>query len=144
MNHSQRLLDGVKRTHTSHDRKLCSKCWCVVNDPAQYNDHRHFEMIETAADRITMPQGRRVTLKGYLSGQNDKKEKDAVKLGVRLAFYQQRDPTLFVGGVQSGWEPDYLDSFLMRLQSQTFGSTLKSLPLTNWRAGMGRQRKFCS
>ncbi|KAF9774732.1 hypothetical protein IL306_007248 [Fusarium sp. DS 682] len=84
--------------------------------------------VQRLAERITMLQEWRVTLEGYLSSQKDDKGEDAVKLGARPAFYQQRDPTLVVGGVQSGWEPDYLDSLLVRLESQTFGTTTKSSP----------------
>ncbi|KAF5705177.1 hypothetical protein FMUND_12200 [Fusarium mundagurra] len=128
MNRSQQLLDGVKRTLSSLERELFFKWWRVVSDPAQDNDHSHFEGVQTLADRITMLQERRDKIEGYLSIQKDKKGKDSVKPGAQPAFYQQRDPTLVVGGVQSGWEPDYLDSLLVRLESQTLGTTPKSSP----------------
>ncbi|KAL8792887.1 MAG: hypothetical protein Q9195_004529 [Heterodermia aff. obscurata] len=38
--------------------------------------------------------------------------------GVHPPFTQQRDPTLLVGGVRSGWEVDYLLSLLARLDCQ--------------------------
>lgn len=38
--------------------------------------------------------------------------------GVLNPYQQQRDPTLLVGGIQSGWEVDYLLSLLVRLDCQ--------------------------
>ncbi|PNH41373.1 hypothetical protein VD0004_g5755 [Verticillium dahliae] len=52
-----------------------------------------------------------------------------VQPGARPAFHQQRDPTLLIGGIQSGWQYDYLDDLLMRLESQTVTALEKPRPV---------------
>ncbi|KAK2007340.1 hypothetical protein LZ32DRAFT_593960 [Colletotrichum eremochloae] len=48
--------------------------------------------------------------------------------GIHAPFFQQRDPTLLVGGVRSGWEPDYLHTLLIRLDCQLSKDTQNPLP----------------
>lgn len=38
--------------------------------------------------------------------------------GVDQEFNQRRDPTLLIGGIEAGWPDDYLDTLLVRLDSQ--------------------------
>ncbi|KAI1812466.1 hypothetical protein GGS20DRAFT_587464 [Poronia punctata] len=55
--------------------------------------------------------------------------------GVHPPYHQQRDPTLLVGGVRSGWEPDYLLALLVRLDCQLPPDVLQPLPdeaLNGW------------
>ena len=40
------------------------------------------------------------------------------KPGVDQEFSQRRDPTLLIGGIEAGWPDDYLDTLLVRVDSQ--------------------------
>jgi hypothetical protein len=48
--------------------------------------------------------------------------------GVHPPYHQQRDPTLLIGGVRSGWELDYLLALLVRLDCQLPPEVSESLP----------------
>ena len=59
----------------------------------------------------------------------DKNEVKDFEPGVFDPYQQQRDPTLLVGGIQSGWEVDYLLALLVRLDCQVMKSELADGPL---------------
>ena len=125
LNIRQELLDGVQRTTARLRWQLFAEWWRLVSDP----DKRR----PGSVDRVNALQQRIDALKlrqddcerriRALAGPAARDRK--VEPGARPTFYQQRDPTLLVGGIRSGWQHDYLDDLLIRLESQTVGNPVQ-------------------
>ncbi|KAG7142615.1 hypothetical protein HYQ45_000982 [Verticillium longisporum] len=80
--------------------------------------------------RVGELENRRKDLIAEINGlAGPEKTTRTVQPGARPAFHQQRDPTLLNGGIQSGWQYDYLDDLLMRLESQTVTALEKPRPV---------------
>ncbi|KAL2214431.1 hypothetical protein CC79DRAFT_1392288 [Sarocladium strictum] len=71
-----------------------------------------------------------------LEAFEDEAKKNEVKEfepGVLDPFQSQRDPTLLVGGIQSGWEMDYLLSLLVRLDCQVVPPKERAVVQPYWK-----------
>ncbi|KAK3689754.1 hypothetical protein B0T22DRAFT_403811 [Podospora appendiculata] len=120
INKRQQLLDAVVRTTARLRWELFAAWWKVVTSPKKDHDPDSSKtLVEGLQDRIEALVTRRGELEKEitdLAGPDETKRK--VQPGARPPFYQQRDPTLLVGGVRSGWPLDYLDELQIRLESQ--------------------------
>ncbi|KAI1163758.1 hypothetical protein F5B18DRAFT_618033 [Nemania serpens] len=100
-------------------RDMFSLWWKCVTDqyPSKSKDQLNKAEVEALEKRFNSLQNQRKTclanMKTLLDVSGSK-----VKPGAQPAFYQQRDPTLLVGGVNSGWQYDYLDDLLVRIDEQ--------------------------
>ncbi|KAK3320291.1 hypothetical protein B0T19DRAFT_493319 [Cercophora scortea] len=121
INKLQQLLDAVVRTTARLRWELFAEWWKVVTSPKKDHDPDNTKtLVKGLQDRIEALVTRRDELEKEikdLAGPDETKRK--VQPGARPPFYQQRDPTLLVGGVKSGWPLDYLDELQIRLESQT-------------------------
>lgn len=54
--------------------------------------------------------------------------KDAQPGVLGSGFFQGKDPTLLVGGIESGWPTDYLDKLFVRLDTQVVSGTPVMMP----------------
>jgi hypothetical protein len=122
LNIVQQLLDGVMRTLTRLRWELFAEWWNVVSDPSREAETEG--RVRELQKRILELIGRRNTCMDEIKEKAGADEKSrTVQPGAQPAFYQQRDPTLLVGGIRSGWQHDYLDNLLVRLESQTVKAT---------------------
>lgn len=119
LNGEQIFLDAVLRSMTRLRRDMFSLWWRCVTDtvPDNANDPAYKAQVHALEERFNALEEQRKdclkNLKTLLDTSGSK-----VKPGARPAFYQQRDPTLLVGGVKSGWQHDYLDDLLVRIDEQ--------------------------
>ncbi|KAK0732481.1 hypothetical protein B0T21DRAFT_369068 [Apiosordaria backusii] len=120
LNRHQRFADSIARRLQRLQWRMFSEWWKFVTMYKPKDDQ-----IENAATEVTKIREAMKDLKDELTtveGQiKEIRDKDTQKLflaGTLPAFQQQRDPTLLVGGVKSGWEPDYLDPLSIRLDLQ--------------------------
>ena len=144
INQMQILCDACSRVLQQYRWEMFSLWWKYVNDARNKksdtnnnNDHR---------DKVVKLAGRISALETVIDSQRkaiDKKlHPDATSLpgvagssftpienllqnaktGTLPFFYRGRDPTVLVGGIDSGWPLDYLDNVLVRLPTETIAS----------------------
>ncbi|KAH7320601.1 hypothetical protein B0I35DRAFT_352023 [Stachybotrys elegans] len=129
LNKQTRLRDAAKRRLKEQQWNAFSLWWLVVTK-AKKNDETR-QRVEQLAKNIK-------ALKKCIDSSQEEINrlfKDEVKdfePGVLDPFQQQRDPTLLVGGIQSGWEVDYLLKLLVRLDCQVVKPAEGDSPL--WKA----------
>ncbi|KAK5988130.1 hypothetical protein PT974_12270 [Cladobotryum mycophilum] len=123
LNREQLLLDGVTRTQTRLRWELFAEWWRHVTDRDRPSNSREAEDKDQKTKKRVDSLGSRIDA---LQAAKDNSQSNIDKWsapnnlqpGARPAFYQQRDPTLLVGGIKSGWQHDYLDTLQVRLDSQ--------------------------
>lgn len=119
LNRVQYRLDLTQRTARRVQWDLFAWWWKYVCDGENDKQDRKNIYRET-----TQKYTKRLTDLHKLVGQLEDRItelKEAVPLaqpGVLSSFYQQRDPTLLVGGIESGWPHDYLDKLKARLDKE--------------------------
>jgi hypothetical protein len=69
--------------------------------------------LQKLQDRMTELQGQVDEMAGGLTN---------AKTGTSPFFYQARDPTVLVGGIDTGWPSDYLEKLAVRLPAQVVES----------------------
>lgn len=120
LNQAQSLLDGATRIYQQKKWDTFSLWWKFVSDvdnskpgprskyqiAAQELDEarRNLDIVRLEQDAAIDEALNKLSQKPIQS--------------VLSEFNQQRDPTLFIGGVQAGWPVDYLNSLKVRLDSQ--------------------------
>lgn len=124
LNKSHRLSDAVSRRTKQLQALLFSEWWKYVTlgaSPTQEETAealKRVKMIQSDMRRLKKTlSATKETSMGILEGDD---ENSKFQDGTRAPFYQQRDPTLLVGGVQSGWEWDFLDNLKVRLDCQVY------------------------
>ncbi|KAF2467761.1 uncharacterized protein BDR25DRAFT_158705, partial [Lindgomyces ingoldianus] len=118
LNQTQLLLDVCERYKRQVQWSLFSQWWIYNSSSAEARDSDDTYKIRICQ---LMQTANKLDLKiGDLKADVDSKTKKLAlaKAGVRTAFSQQRDPTLLVGGVRSGWPHDYLEALQVRIESQ--------------------------
>ncbi|KPI35825.1 uncharacterized protein AB675_11080 [Cyphellophora attinorum] len=117
LNATQLLLDSANRRVRALQWSLFAEWWKYVSDASQKKDAPSVQKCVTCIKDKINALGNQVTgLKSSIKTIQDSFPK-LVK-GTQPRFFQQKDPTLFVAGVQPGWPTDFLDSLTTRLASQ--------------------------
>lgn len=124
LNRKQYELDLVQRTARRVRWELFAWWWKYVCDGENDKQDRknvYREKAKKYTDRL-----------GELGGLGGDLEREIeglmgavplAKPGVLPSFYEQRDPTLLVGGIESGWPHDYLDKLKVRLDKEIIAWT---------------------
>ena len=120
LNGQQIYLDAMKRAMTRLQRDIFSLWWRSVTDPTPEgkNDKTYAEQASKLTERFLQLKKKGDECETIINSKLDKK---VMQPGARPAFYQQRDPTLLVGGIKSGWQYDFLDDLFVRIQDQLIG-----------------------
>jgi len=117
LNRTQVLIDLAARGLAQTRWELFATWWKVVSDNDADEDAYSGE-VDGLLKRINK-------LEKVLADQQRATEtlldqaSSPFKKGAHEPFHQQRDPSLLVGGIQSGWPYDFLDPLAVRLGSQT-------------------------
>ncbi|KAF3138905.1 hypothetical protein TWF569_008602 [Orbilia oligospora] len=135
LNRSQAFFDAISRRIKQLRWLMFSEWWkyCILPSPTT-------DMKKATRDEVTRIDLLIENLQTKAAEINKaileyKTSNPSFLPGTRPTYYQQRDPTLLVGGVKSGWQPDFLESLQFRLDSQVLGSDWKG-PITShedWR-----------
>ncbi|KAK0615570.1 hypothetical protein B0T17DRAFT_347175 [Bombardia bombarda] len=125
LNQLRRLADAVSRKLQRLRWSMFSEWWKFVTVHMPKRDQDKNKIINDAFDNVALIKGSiselEIQLGDIMKEIKVIQDADADKLflaGTLPAFQQQRDPTLLVGGVKSGWEPDYLEPLKIRLDLQ--------------------------
>lgn len=122
LNPYQTYLDALSRRMTQNRWDMFSSWWKVLtdvdgwrpkpnglDDPALLtNNHQTMQNLIAQINQ-NLETARRDVPKSAV---------DLIQKTVRPAYAQARDPTLLVGGLESGWPSDFLDKLQVRLDSQ--------------------------
>ncbi|KAF3909804.1 hypothetical protein ABW21_db0201644 [Orbilia brochopaga] len=121
LNRQQALYDAISRRVKQLRWRMFSEWWkyCILPD----NSHGENNTRATV-EKIGLLVGKleKQATEVHNTIQDYTKNNKNFLPGGRPTYYQQRDPTLLVGGVKSGWQPDYLEALKFRLDSQVQGS----------------------
>ncbi|KAF4439607.1 cell surface receptor IPT/TIG domain-containing protein [Fusarium austroafricanum] len=133
VNEVQQLLDACERMVKQRRWDMFSRWWKYVSDVSNQDRERRSDddirAAERLATRIQQLESRIVDLRKDVEDQLDKVELSDTKQGAQPFYYRGRDPTLLVGGVESGWPIDFSENLAVRLPVQTVSSA-EEPPLT--------------
>ncbi|KJK75911.1 hypothetical protein H634G_09276 [Metarhizium anisopliae BRIP 53293] len=123
LNENQALCDAAVRQLQKLQWEFFAVWWRYVTDVGRDQDKVKRGYVSEVAklnERWGALETALVREEAAVADSKTSIEKMALTLkeAVAPSFSQQRDPTLFVSGVQAGWPLDYLDSLLVRLHSQ--------------------------
>lgn len=127
LNRHQGLLDGFKRSCLQWRWEMFALWWKYITNPGNRSNDEINDEYREATDalelKITNAQNEIQKLEISINGlcarlKNTQLGKD-VKSGTHPFFYRARDPTILVGGVDSGWPTDYAERLSVRLPNQT-------------------------
>jgi hypothetical protein len=123
LNREQQFLDAIERTLKRSRWYMFSEWWKEVTDSSPSDDRSEKRKgdVQDLKDRIDDL----ITMRNVCNNriQDALKSQKQLEPGVTSAFYQQRDPTVLVGGIRTGWEHDYLSKLQIRLESQLVANT---------------------
>ncbi|KAF3920986.1 hypothetical protein ABW20_dc0103976 [Dactylellina cionopaga] len=144
LNSAQRLLDAILRRMQQLQWDLFTVWWKFISDHDNLNGKRDdaYRMeVSNINDLLTALKDGRDRFRGLIAGwlgttsENlghlgesvrvavDKRFTVMPKKGALARFSQQRDPTLLIGGVGSGWPRDFQEKVFARLDNQTITSS---------------------
>lgn len=123
LNRLQFASDTHERTIRRKRWDLFALWWTYVTTLANLggvNDDAVKAKVDKLAEQIHGEDGRGGLLASLRRLQQEVSQEKAkiakAEPGVLPSMYQQRDPTLLVGGIESGWPHDFLDKLKVRLQ----------------------------
>ncbi|KAK6516194.1 hypothetical protein TWF506_006105 [Arthrobotrys conoides] len=121
LNRQQALYDAISRRVKQLRWRMFSEWWryCILPDNSHGENNTRLN-VEKIGSLIKRLQEQATAVHEQIEKYT--KENKSFLPGGRPTYYQQRDPTLLVGGVKSGWQPDYLETLKFRLDSQVLGS----------------------
>ncbi|KAI1817180.1 hypothetical protein GGS20DRAFT_78567 [Poronia punctata] len=125
LNAAQAVADLAMRALEQTRWELFSTWWKVVGDDKPNNTSYSAQvdgMLTRIQSLMDLAQDHQRNVRLLLSKGNFKQT-------THDPFHQQRDPTLLVGNVESGWPWDYLDSLAVRLESQTVSPSASLDPI---------------
>lgn len=119
MNREQYRLDSAKLTARTVQWELFAMWWKYVCD-GENDKQESKNLYRMKSTAITKRLQDLHTLAVKLESRIEvlKGQVPLAKPGVLASFYEQRDPTLLVGGIESGWPHDYMDKLKARLDSE--------------------------
>ena len=119
LNHLQRLWDSTERQIVQVRWQMFSYWWQYASLSSKDRDNASYplgKLSQQFKDLLGLAGAAKqavVTL-----SQDAKRFSQLPMPGVGQEFNQRRDPTLMIGGIESGWPDDYLDRLLVRVDSQ--------------------------
>jgi hypothetical protein len=126
MNQTQALLDSCLRYKKQVQWDLFSRWW-VYNScdlDVRGSDDEYRGIIDPLMELANKLNDKIKALDKHV--QSRMAALSTAKAGVKTSFSKQRDPTLLVGGVTSGWPQDYLDALRVRIESQIMQASKSS------------------
>ncbi len=124
-NSGQHLLDAINRRLQQLRWEMFAWWWCQISDVdkkiSTTADERDVRKVEKEIkELVAFAELIKTSIVGTV--------KAPVKTGVMEGFHQRSDPTLVVGGVQSGWPTDFNDVLQGRLENQVINSGIAVVP----------------
>lgn len=127
LNQYQLLLDACQRASKQYRWDMFSCWWTYVSDVSNKEDTNNnlkfkeqtgkiSDCLHALQDRITVLQSHIDWLLHPAPPARNLLEN--AKTGTLPFYYRGRDPTVLVGGIDSGWPSDYLDKISVRLPEQ--------------------------
>ncbi|KAJ4294659.1 hypothetical protein N0V88_004888 [Collariella sp. IMI 366227] len=119
LNRVQRLWDSTARQLVQVRWQMFSYWWQYASLSSTDRQNANYPLDELSQQFKDLCE-----LAGGAKQAVEALSKDTTKFsqlpmpGVNQEFSQRRDPTLLVGGIEAGWADDYLDTLLVRLDSQ--------------------------
>lgn len=129
VNELQQLLDALERMVKLRRWDMFSLWWKfatnVENKETDQSLPRFKQTAEDLAQRIGLVYRRMVQLQRdidtLLEGTKQKpSDLPDAKKGAQPFYYRGRDPTVLIGGIESGWPSDFSDNVNVRLPAQVF------------------------
>lgn len=145
INQLQQLLDGCDRLARQRRWDMFSLWWKYVSDVSNKDrpskNPTYNSQATDLATRISQMQSFITTLRRQVEDKRKQNTPLATsKTGTLPFFYRARDPTLLVGGVESGWPVDFSSNVSVRLPVQTVVSDL--IPDALSQLGLDIQKAF--
>ncbi|KAH6649284.1 hypothetical protein F5144DRAFT_634378 [Chaetomium tenue] len=123
INELQVQLDGYERLLRQRSWEMFSLWWKYVTDVSHMNrpteDPTYKKDTADLAKRISGVKSRITDLQALVKNMKNDANLGQVKEGAQPFFYRARDPTLLVGGVESGWPSDFSSNVSVRIPVQT-------------------------
>ncbi|KAK6519040.1 hypothetical protein TWF281_003729 [Arthrobotrys megalospora] len=118
LNSSQAFLDAITRRIKQLRWKMFSEWWkyCILANPMADVKKKTEQEVIRIDQLIQNLEEKAIEVNETIT--KSKESNKSFLPGTRPTYYQQRDPTLLVGGVKSGWQPDFLETLQFRLDSQ--------------------------
>ncbi|KLU85795.1 hypothetical protein MAPG_04815 [Magnaporthiopsis poae ATCC 64411] len=121
LNQAQALLDACSRALLQYRWDVFSLWWKYVSDVSNKKDavlNQKFKRdTDAATTKIAELEKRIKVLTSDVGKLKTDRDLSSAKPGAEPFFYRARDPTVLVGGVESGWATDFLDKVAVRLPS---------------------------
>ncbi|GAW24015.1 hypothetical protein ANO14919_135940 [Xylariales sp. No.14919] len=123
VNQLQQLLEGCLRLSQQRRWDMFSLWWKYVSDVSNKAASETNSAFKDKADALLDEIGKiqapidELERKILVRLQHDVSLRDS-KVGTMPFFYRARDPTLLIGGVDSGWPSDFSDNVKVRLPQQ--------------------------
>ncbi|RAQ50497.1 hypothetical protein AFGD_003035 [Aspergillus flavus] len=143
LNQHQMLLDSCRRVIDQHQWDIFALWWKYITDPSNDKNQEKQKSFKASLkivknklndaisqiDPTTYQIERLKNAIDNLKDSNDQPiESKKVRSGTHQPYYQARDPTVLVGGIDQGWPSDYLLPVKVRLPSQTVNQSGGPLP----------------
>lgn len=122
LNAVQSLYDAILRRAVQLRWELFAFWWKFISDTDNADGRRNGEYradVNSVVSDLNRLDTAATEWKKWIDNYPTAYPDVKTKAGAAEAFQQQKDPTLLVAGVQSGWARDYQDSLKVRLDSQT-------------------------
>ncbi|KAK5996410.1 hypothetical protein PT974_01744 [Cladobotryum mycophilum] len=131
LNQNQRLLDACSSSIQQYRWDMFSLWWKYVSDignsDSDANSPQNVEyklQVQDLATHISQMQLQMQTIQGTIDSLlappgTDENLLATAKPASMPVFYRGNDPTLLIGGVESGWALDYLENVSVRAPFQT-------------------------
>lgn len=131
LNMMYRVRDVVLQRKKQLQRRLFAEWWKYVilskDDSKSRQTVTKNKVIELLR-AIKEAEDKYKTTESSIDEMKAKYPTDILQPGTLPPYYQQRDPTILIGGIRSGWQPDFLDSLAVRLDTQITKEAQKPVP----------------
>ncbi|KNC98347.1 uncharacterized protein SPPG_06056 [Spizellomyces punctatus DAOM BR117] len=116
LNAMQLVVDICSQERKLLQWRLWSEWWKVISDTNHVLDQQKFKDLSTRIDALT----KQITNSTQLINTSIKNAQTEFQgrmpqQGASPRYFSQRDPTLLISGIKSGWPVDYLDKLRVRL-----------------------------
>ena len=118
VNATQRYLDGLDRQLQLLRWEMFAYWWEYLSSPTQPDSIKTEGKVNQMTAALLSLLEKRQDVTQRVGDQVEKLPKDLARQGVLPPFYEARDPTMLVAGVESGWPWDFLLSLRGRLDTQ--------------------------
>ncbi|KAF8457872.1 hypothetical protein BDZ91DRAFT_701295 [Kalaharituber pfeilii] len=123
VNSQQQYLDSLSRQLQLRRWEMFSLWWQYMTDLSKPDPQKIKPLVKAKSDQI-------MTLLTQINNVDTQVKKNVSNLppglaqkGVLPSFYQGRDPTMLVAGIESGWPWDYLQKLRARVDTQLYVSS---------------------